>query len=278
MQTEAAQSYSNQTLHRIEQCEKLLDTLKAGYAANFDSSRFCQLESMLQHCKKKRESVALNQLSKLLTELDHFKSEFDMACEEAALLADQLDYQFPDARPQVQALYEQRRIAELKRLAEKLRQSKRFQEGSLGKLQELRRQLEAFGISSHEDDQANSFEQQLRAQESEALSEMYGDAAPFESGPTSRPESPAMRNFKAAKEKHYIDDIVTQAIREKPENPGPINPHMLAIRSLTLMQELSPAYLGKFIQTMDTLFYLENAKQSTSEKKDSAKTNVKAKK
>jgi hypothetical protein len=34
---------------------------------------------------------------------------------------------------------------------------------------------------------------------------------------------------------------------------------MLAIRSLSTMQDISPAYLNRFISYVDTLFWLEQA-------------------
>ena len=50
---------------------------------------------------------------------------------------------------------------------------------------------------------------------------------------------------------------VAQAITRGPENAGPLNPHRLVLRSLALMQSLSPDYLRHFLSQMDSLLWLE---------------------
>ena len=52
---------------------------------------------------------------------------------------------------------------------------------------------------------------------------------------------------------------VAQAITRGPENAGPLNPHRLVLRSLALMQSLSPDYLRHFLSQMDSLLWLEQA-------------------
>jgi hypothetical protein len=64
-----------------------------------------------------------------------------------------------------------------------------------------------------------------------------------------------------------VDKQVSQALRQAPQNAGPINSHMLMLRSLELLRELSPAYLQRFMTYADTLMVLEHAgmkKPSTS--------------
>jgi len=50
-----------------------------------------------------------------------------------------------------------------------------------------------------------------------------------------------------------------QAVRHAPENAGPFNPHRLMARALVAMQDLSPAYLHRFVQRVDVLLQLEHA-------------------
>ena len=52
---------------------------------------------------------------------------------------------------------------------------------------------------------------------------------------------------------------VAQAITRGPENAGPLNAHRLVLRSLALMQSLSPDYLRHFLSQMDSLLWLEQA-------------------
>lgn len=50
---------------------------------------------------------------------------------------------------------------------------------------------------------------------------------------------------------------IARAIDSAPEDPGPLNPRMLAIRSLTAMGERSPDYQRRFVAWLDTLVWLE---------------------
>ena len=54
-----------------------------------------------------------------------------------------------------------------------------------------------------------------------------------------------------------VQKKVTQAIAQAPQNAGPINSHMLVLRSLGLMRDLSPDYLNRFMGYVETLFFLD---------------------
>ncbi len=52
---------------------------------------------------------------------------------------------------------------------------------------------------------------------------------------------------------------LSQALEQPPTNPGPINSHMLVLRSVALMRDTSPDYLRRFISYVDTLLLLEQS-------------------
>jgi hypothetical protein len=52
---------------------------------------------------------------------------------------------------------------------------------------------------------------------------------------------------------------LTLSLAKAPGNPGPLNSHLLVLRSLQRMQELSPAYLHRFIAQVEALLWLEQA-------------------
>jgi len=74
-----------------------------------------------------------------------------------------------------------------------------------------------------------------------------------------RAESPRVQQFRKTLSKLSVQKQVTQAIAQAPQNAGPINSHMLVLRSLGLMRELSPDYLNRFIAYVDTLLCLDEA-------------------
>lgn len=78
------------------------------------------------------------------------------------------------------------------------------------------------------------------------------------------PQTPAGGELKATRQARKIqamdkalkmvDDINEQQL----ENPGPLNPQMLTTRAITLMRNISPAYINRFLTQLDTIFWLES--------------------
>jgi hypothetical protein len=71
------------------------------------------------------------------------------------------------------------------------------------------------------------------------------------------PELKSLRQFRNTWSKLSADKQVTQALDQAPKNAGPINSHMLVLRSLALMRELAPDYLNRFMAYADALLRLE---------------------
>ena len=72
-----------------------------------------------------------------------------------------------------------------------------------------------------------------------------------------RPELKTTRYFRETWSKLSVDKRVTQALVQAPKNAGPINAHMLVLRSLALMRDISPDYLNRFTSYVDTLLCLD---------------------
>lgn len=70
------------------------------------------------------------------------------------------------------------------------------------------------------------------------------------------------RVFRNTWSKLSVDRQVAQALDKAPKNAGPINSHMLLLRSLTLMRDISPDYLNRFTSYVDTLLALDHAEAS----------------
>jgi len=77
-----------------------------------------------------------------------------------------------------------------------------------------------------------------------------------------RLDNPRVEQFRQQLGKICVQKQVTQAIAQAPQNAGPINSHMLVLRSLGLMRDLSPDYLNRFMSYVDTLLILEDSGQS----------------
>jgi hypothetical protein len=89
-----------------------------------------------------------------------------------------------------------------------------------------------------------------------------------------RSELKTIRNFRNTWAKLSIDKQMAQALEQTPKNAGPINSHMLVLRSLALIRDISPDYLNRFMLYTDTLLRLdqgENEKPGAPKKRQSAR-------
>ncbi len=95
------------------------------------------------------------------------------------------------------------------------------------------------------------------------LNDIAQQAAPTQTDKPSnwRPESPCVQQFRQQLGKLRVQKQVSQAIAQAPQNAGPINSHMLVLRSLGLMRDISPDYLSRFMGYIDTLLCLDEAGQ-----------------
>ncbi|WP_291087191.1 DUF2894 domain-containing protein [Hydrogenophaga sp.] len=73
------------------------------------------------------------------------------------------------------------------------------------------------------------------------------------------PELKSAQRFRETWSRICAEEDVTQAVERGPENAGPLNSHMLVLRTLGLMRDLSPDYLRRFMSHADTLLWLEQA-------------------
>jgi hypothetical protein len=74
-------------------------------------------------------------------------------------------------------------------------------------------------------------------------------------------EMKSVRRFRQTWARIAAEDQVEQAVERGPVNAGPLNSHMLVLRSLELMRGLSPDYLQHFLAQADALLWLEQAQQ-----------------
>lgn len=91
------------------------------------------------------------------------------------------------------------------------------------------------------------------------LQVMGSPTAPQGSGKTVArlAESARIQQFRKQLSQISVHKQVNQAIAQAPQNAGPINSHMLVLRSLGLMRDISPAYLNRFVGYVDTLLFLD---------------------
>lgn len=87
----------------------------------------------------------------------------------------------------------------------------------------------------------------------------YIATATQQPGGSARPELRSAQTFRETWSRICAEDEVTEAVQRGPDNAGPLNSHMLVLRTLGLMRELSPDYLRRFMAHADTLLWLDQA-------------------
>jgi hypothetical protein len=94
-----------------------------------------------------------------------------------------------------------------------------------------------------------------------------------------RAENLRVAQFRKTLSQLSVQKQVSHAIAQAPHNAGPINSHMLVLRSLGLMRQRSPDYLNRFMGYVDTLLCLKAAGKAKPVKPNTAASaKVKAKK
>jgi hypothetical protein len=71
------------------------------------------------------------------------------------------------------------------------------------------------------------------------------------------PEVEILDYFRATLVKVSTERQLQQSLNQVPKNAGPLNSSSLVHRSLSLMRELSPAYLQQFLSYVDALSWIE---------------------
>ncbi len=70
-------------------------------------------------------------------------------------------------------------------------------------------------------------------------------------------ELKTVRESRATWARMSVDKQLSLAMKQAPQNAGPINSHMLVLRTLATMQAISPDYLSRVVSYVDTLIALD---------------------
>jgi len=198
---------------------KLVELKQSG-VDRFNPVLFCFIESMVRRARELRTPVAELVEHKAQNALDAYLADFANAKTAA---------KEPAKKPQLQ---------------------------HQGALVTLTQQLQQ-GASEV---QPSSLDALLQQQERDFLcsdGNYPASSVPVQPGAPSELKSVSL--FRESWAKISSDKLVSDSIKEGPENPGPLNQHALAIRSLKAMRDLSPQYLNRFVSYIETVLWLEQA-------------------
>lgn len=265
-----------------------LDALEQQFSAiteqgqqHFDPVRFSFISALLRRTKNTQPAASTAVLQQLAKHLSDYQQHFWQAQQQAQQHCQMIEQQctalaFESAAAQslintARQQFEQQQFQALARLHRQLsRQQQRQQQTSHGALQHLSQSL----LQSHNPEAqqpTSALDQQLQQHEAAASAALITNSneassatnTPFNNHQVSG-ELKSIALFRASWAKRHIDELANQAINNRPDNAGPLNPERLASGSLSRIKALSPRYLQRFIAYADTLLWLQQTEQQHS--------------
>jgi hypothetical protein len=196
--------------------------LREDGAHRFNPVRFRYIEALERRAASKSGELRQALDRKLEEALAAYDADYAMARCAAADAITRLASHYPEALEELQRLHAS---------------------GDFGRIRRLAETLEARNRTAHLADLVDYINRQA--------SEHGDHHAPA--------ELKALRHFRSTWTLLNVDRQISRSLAQAPENPGPLNSHLLVLRSLRTMQQISPAYLSRFIAQIDALLWLQQA-------------------
>jgi hypothetical protein len=233
-----------------------LSVLMEGRADGFDPARWCYIASLVRRARGKQDGIKHRIERIALKALDDYQHSFDRERVKAAEMMSRAASEFPDAAEPMRTLFEQNNFSGMRRLLRRLSQQNRS-----GILIPLTDRIMSGARALQKKKTPLTFDDMLQQQDAEVLQSVGGAMAPHTHLPQTAEKAGlnTIQLFRKTWSKLYSDRLVARAVKDRPENAGPLNSQMLATRSLFIMRKLSPSYLNRFVSYIDTLLWLEQA-------------------
>lgn len=222
-------------------------------ADRFDPARFQYIASLVRRCIGKRASVVRRIEQKALMALEAYDRRYEKERKVVGGLVDRISSEYPEAADKARELFEKGDLKGVRRLSARLHRC-RNQRALAGLTNEIMQRSALAG----ENETQLSLDERLRRQEEKIIQSFLPTSVSDIRGSNSHIKVPrSFHRYKETWAKQYAHALVTQSIEDRPEDPGPLNGQMLAIRSLSAMRNLSPSYLNRFVSYVDTLLWLQ---------------------
>ena len=208
-----------------------LDALRKLGAQGFDPACFHYLTRLADRAMNQHGRVKQLIEARLTLELTAFRGRFERARHDAKRVMDAVDRLDPELATRLERLY------------------------ATGDFKALERAITAIKAGDHETPLAA-----LVRQLAQATGQADIFSAEDEGGASG--ELKTMRYFRTTWSTLSVKKQLAKAFEQPPPNAGPINSHSLVLRSLAIMQDISPDYLNRFTSYVDTLLRLDQHGES----------------
>jgi hypothetical protein len=220
-----------------------LDTLKQQGAEEHDPVRFRFIESLTHRALEQRESVRERLLQKVQQALDGYEATLVVKPASQSRLNNQSSV-----------------VSELSKLRKVLANEadeNLVTSTVIGSVIGSGGDNSIVGVVEGSDggDPAISFAEQLAQQETALLNSDKEHISIRSAAPL--PRLKAGIAYQQFQHQQRVDHFIDSAFNETPENPGPLNPEILAIKLLKQINDLSPTYISRYVDYFETLQWLE---------------------
>ena len=248
--------------------QQLLGDIEISQAQGFSPVRFAYIQSLAQRLERPVYQTNTALADNLKAKAHSFQADFKAASAIATKTLKEITATFPQHQAQASRLYAQGGFQQLERLSKKLAQADALKPENEPSLSCLNQAMERTGGKAKAAEKSPSFDDILSQQEHEITGHLEQKNDSDSLSETRPLELQSMAVFRESMKYFNIDKVIDRAINDHPANPGPHNPHMLAIKSLTQMRDLSPQYCRRFAGYIETLLWLEkNASKLSDTKK-----------
>lgn len=244
----------------------------------FDPVRFKIITSLITRAKTSRDSVSQAIALRATQMIAQYQSDFEKSQKKSSDTVNHLSAEFPPIAEKLAKLFSDCQFRSIAQMANQFERNNK--NSTIAKLNSVF--INAYCKNETQDETPMNFEMQLHQQTQTLLSQLneperitaeqqtLGHEKPRPSRPQ---ELKSAQHFRESWIKLKANNLVSQAQKERPEAPGPLNAQNLVIQSLTKMKALSSEYSTRLMTYLDTLLWLEQAGNtlSTSGQKNTPK-------
>lgn len=235
--------------------ERQIRDLRTSGASRFDHVRFAFIRSLSERLATPQHCENQELLNKAQSALDDYQTELKKRQKNASKTLKEIGQRFPAEVKHAQNLFDNYEFRNL----EILRLRLDSKHARLDELRELNRVTDSRPDGT--EPKSKSFDDILVQQEEQIRIQLGTDgvqtAKPLNQNLNGQIELLSVKLFHESMRHSKIDEIIEKAINTWPENPGPHNPHMLAIKAMVRMRTLSPQYLRRLSVYIETVLFLE---------------------
>lgn len=233
--------------------QQIVDKILAAQGDRFDPARFRYIEVLLTRVDRHRSRVAAEILQRVRDCIVAYLGDFYAAREHAEATIRRLVRSNPEAVDETRQLFDAGDFQSVQRV---VRSAILRQRNKRTPLRALSEQLRATAVRVDRD-VAPTLDEELRLQEQKLVG-VSCESSAANSAQTGGATS-VMAEFQQALQEHHARQHISRVLQAGPEDPGPLNPESLVIRTVSAMRDLSPYYAERFAAYLKTLQWLERA-------------------